>query len=225
MRRRLTHTSILAAHLKQLYDPELTSAQDLYLYDHPDVLALKARGQPLYEVFLTRLEPRIQVFADPALKKLRQSSSDLVECVLAGIDLYDTAPFGHLMCIGVGRYPHNMLRPFVGEDMDNYYERPENFDPLAVCAQVSRDHGLVFLDTKGKVFFRDFGTKKLGRRVGSKNGTWVNGVEPIQDLVIPWSNPDYLGIGGRIWVQTPLGLRKEHVFKLRYERRDENGPQ
>ena len=53
---------------------------------------------------------------------------------------------------------------------------PDELDPAAVCGQISRDHGLIFLDENARIFFRDFGTKKEGERKGSKNGTWVNGV-------------------------------------------------
>jgi hypothetical protein len=46
----------------------------------------------------------------------------------------------------------------------------------------------------------------------------VNGEKKVQDLVIPWGEGEYLGIGGRAWVRRDGELVKEHVFKLRYEK-------
>src|SRR5581483_8441454 len=124
-----------------------------------------------------------------------------IEPLLSEALLFDASGVGQLMCLGIGRYAHNLLRPFMGDDVDRYYDCPDELDPGALCGQISRDHGLIFLDDKARIYFRDFGTKKEGERKGSKNGTWINGEQKIQDLVIPWKEGDYLGIGGRAWVR------------------------
>ena len=46
---------------------------------------------------------------------------------------------GQLMCLGVGRYVHNMLRPFMGDSVDRYYDAPDGLDPGALCGQISPD--------------------------------------------------------------------------------------
>jgi hypothetical protein len=216
---RFQHTSIFSTHISKIHDPTVHSIRDFCLYDHPALEAIKRNHSPLFKIILTRLEPRICVYSDKNLKNTLEQSKDVTECILAEAPLYDTRHLGQLMCIGVGRFPHNLLRPFVGDQMEPYYEHPDLFDPSSLCAQISRDHGLVFLDLDGKVGFRDFGTKKAGKRSGSKNGTWINGEEPIQDLVILWNPDDYLGLGGRILIKGKNSddSRKEHLFKLRYE--------
>lgn len=221
---RFQHTSIFSTHLSKIHDPAVQSIRDFCLYDHPAIEAIKDSHLPLFKVTLTRLEPRVQVYSDKKLKNTVAQSEDMTECILAEVPLYDTRHLGQLMCVGVGRFPHNLLRPFVGDALDSYYEHPDLFDPSSLCAQISRDHGLVFLDLDGKVSFRDFGTKKKGKRSGSKNGTWINGEDPIQDLVMNWEASDYLGLGGRVWVkgEGDEEARKEHFFKLRYEVSDEN---
>lgn len=214
--RRFTHTSFLSSHLPRLHDPNVESIAEFCLYDHPAIEAIKAKQDPYIRVYLTRLEPRVRIFSDSDCRNTLACSEDMTECILTDIPIYDTRHLGQIMCVGVGRFPHNLLRPFIGDEIDSYYEHPDLYDPSAICAQISRDHGLVFLDLDGKVAFRDFGTKKEGKRAGSKNGTWINGEEPIQDLVIRWQQTDYLGLGGRIWVDGPE-RHKEHFFKLRYE--------
>lgn len=221
---RFHHTSIFSVHLERLHDPAVDSIKDFALYDHPAIEAIKQVAPPICKVVLTRLEPRVRVYSDESLRNTLQCSEDVTECILTETYLYDTRHLGQLMCIGVGRYEHNLLRPFVGDRIDEYYEHPELYDPESLCAQISRDHGLVFLDPRGGVAFRDFGTKKEGSRKGSKNGTWVNGNEPIQGLVIPWRPEDFLGIGGRVWVKKGEETLKEHFFKLRYEYLSPNEP-
>jgi hypothetical protein len=158
--------------------------------------------------------------SDPTATKSSHDASPpgKVEPLLSEALLFDASQVGQLMCLGIGRYSHNLLRPFMGEDAERYYDAPDELDPGALCGQISRDHGLIFLDDQARIFFRDFGTKKEGARKGSKNGTWINGAQKIQDLVIPWMEGDYLGIGGRAWVRRDGELVKEHVFKLRYEK-------
>ena len=134
--------------------------------------------------------------------------------------IVDASSVRQITCLGVGRFPHNALRPYVGEDPKAYYDDPERFDPGCLCGQISRDHGLVFVDGTGQVKFRDFGTEKTGGRDGSKNGTWIDGRQPVRDVVIDWVPGTYLGLGGRVWVHRDGQLVKEHVFKLRYERLD-----
>jgi hypothetical protein len=217
--RRFHHTSVFLTQYAALTDPELDSFPDFCLYDHPALEALKGRAEPICRVFLTRLEPRVRVYADAGLKTTIECSDDVSECVLSQALLYDTRPLGQIMCIGLGRFPHNLLRPFIGDDVEAYYHHPELYDPGSVCAQVSRDHALLFLDEQGQLLFRDFGTKKAGQRGGSKNGSWINGAEPIQDSVITWLADDFLGVGGRVTLRDEQGEeRKEHYFKLRYER-------
>lgn len=212
------HTSIFSTQVEKLHDPNLKSFPEFCLYDHPAIEAICKSSEPIFKVCLTRLEPSVRVYSDARMTNTVACSEQVSEVILTEIPIYDTKHLGQLMCVGVGRFPHNLLRPFVGDSMHSYYEHPELFDPSALCAQVSRDHGLIFLNTDGRLLFRDFGTKKKGRRSGSKNGTWINGEEPIQDLVINWSHEDFLGVGGRILVETADGPRKEHYFKLRYER-------
>lgn len=218
------YTSIFSTNLTRLHDPNLKSFQDFCLFDHPDLLALRETDRPLFKVYLTRLEPRVRVYSDESFHNEVACSQEVSECILTEIYLYDTRHLEQIMCVGIGRYPHNLLRPFVGDDLVSYYAEPEVQDPDAICAQISRDHGLVFIDENSKLFFRDFGTKKKGQRSGSKNGTWVNGREPIQDYIIPWREGDYLGVGGRVWVQGETELRKEHYFKLRFEKVDPQEP-
>jgi hypothetical protein len=225
--KRFSDSSILIQSFSKLFDPELTSSAEICLYDEPSIQELKARKPARFRVFMTRLEPRVKIYSDEKLTNTVAVSKDYAENTIAEGDatlelgsayLFDASGIGRLMCIGVGRYPHNLLRPFIGESADAYYDSPDAFDPDCVCGQISRDHGLVFLDDKANIYYRDFGTKKEGKRRGSKNGTWLNGEEAIRDLVIRWHEGDYLGIGGRAWVRRDGQLVKEHVFKLRYER-------
>lgn len=224
--RRFTDSSIFIKDLGKVYEENLKSSAEICLYDHPALQELKKTKAARFRVYLTRLEPRITVYKDADMKDPLAISRDLAENTIAQSEasclsealLFDASAVGQLMCLGVGRYAHNLLRPFMGTDLDRYYDAPDELDPGALCGQISRDHGLVFLDDKARIFFRDFGTKKEGERKGSKNGTWINGVQKIQDLVVPWNEGDYLGLGGRAWVRRDGELVKEHVFKLRYEK-------
>ncbi len=235
--RRFSDSSIFVKDLNKVYDEDLRSSAEICLYDHPALQELKKSKSARFRVYLTRLEPRITIFKDEKMTDPLAVSRDLAENTIAqsetGPDaaqrkggepclsealLFDASGVGQLMCLGVGRYAHNMLRPFMGASADSYYDKPDDLDPGALCGQISRDHGLIFLDDQAQIFFRDFGTKKEGARRGSKNGTWVNGTDQIRDLVIPWREGDYLGIGGRAWVRKEGELVKEHVFKIRYER-------
>lgn len=218
-------SSVLLSHVAQLYDESLTSSAEICLYDDPLLAQLKHSAQPRYRVFMTRLEPKVKVYADAGLQQTVAASREMAECEIgigepgspAEAFIYDATSVGQLMCLGVGRYPHNQLRPYVGDDPDAYYRRPEDFDPACVCGQISRDHGLIFLSPEGRLCFRDFGTKKSGSRQGSKNGTWVNGTSHVRNTVIEWREGDYLGLGGRVWVEREGERVKEHVFKLRFE--------
>lgn len=227
--RRFSDSSIFIKDLGRVYDEALKSSSEICLYDHPAIQELKKSKTARFRVYLTRLEPRITVYRDEKMTDPMAVSKDLVENTIssseAGVEpqlseafLFDASGVGQLMCLGVGRYAHNLLRPYMGSDVDAYYRAPEDHDPGSLCGQISRDHGLVFLDDEARIYYRDFGTKKDGHRAGSKNGTWINGEERIRDLVIPWHEGDYLGIGGRAWVKRDGVLAKEHVFKLRYER-------
>ncbi len=239
--RRFTDSSIFSKDLGKLYDEDTRSSAEICLYDHPALQELKKSKSARFRVYLTRLEPRITIYRDAKMKDPIAVSHDLAENVISSVGgsvnaeaaprpesggepclsealLFDASGVGQLMCLGVGRYSHNMLRPYMGPDADNYYDHADELDPGALCGQISRDHGLIFLDDKAQIFFRDFGTKKAGMRHGSKNGTWVNGQDRLQDLVIPWKEGDYLGLGGRAWVRREGELVKEHVFKLRYEK-------
>ena len=225
-KRRFSDSSVELSSYSKLFDETVTSSAEICLYDDPALQELKRTQTPRFRIYMPRLEPRIKVYSDAALTNTVAYSNDVAECLIAEGEpaavaegfLFDASSVGQVMCLGVGRFPHNQLRPFVGEDPDRYYEEPERFDPSAICGQISRDHGLVFLASDGTIKFRDFGTKKDGRRKGSKNGTWVNGERRVQDTVFDWREGDYLGIGGRVWVRKDGDLQKEHVFKLRYER-------
>jgi hypothetical protein len=227
-KRRFGDSSIFIKDLNKVYDESLRSSAEICLYDHPALQELKKNRTARYRVYLTRLEPRVQIYKDASMKEPLAVSRDLAENTIAQGEtgepqlsealLFDASGVGQVMCLGVGRYPHNVLRPYMGDDIENYYREPERLDPDALCGQISRDHGLVFLDEKAAIYFRDFGTKKDQGRHGSKNGTWINGTQRIQDVVIPWKEGDYLGLGGRAWVRREGELVKEHVFKLRYER-------
>ncbi|MBL4848673.1 MAG: FHA domain-containing protein [Planctomycetes bacterium] len=219
-------SSILLAQVSQLYDQSLTSSSEICLYDDPMLADLKSRQTPRFRVYLTRLEPRVKVYADAAMEQTVAYSGDMAEVEISGGDpaapvaegfLYDATSVGQLMCLGVGRYPHNQLRPYVGDDVEDYYRRPDDYDPNCVCGQISRDHGLIFLSPEGRICFRDFGTKKTDGRKGSKNGTWVNGESQVRNTVIEWREGDYLGLGGRVVIQGDGKRLKEHVFKLRFE--------
>lgn len=236
-KRRFSDSSIDLSDYSKLYDESLTSSSEICLWDHPSLADVKRRQPARYRVYLTRLEPKIRVYSDEKMTNTVAFSREVAECMIAegtavataeagdgahtpvaeGF-LFDASSVGRLMCLGVGRYPHNLLRPFVGDDVERYYENPDSFDPSSICGQISRDHGLVFLDAQGGIKYRDFGTKKLGSRAGSKNGTWINGERRIHNTVTEWREGDYLGLGGRVWVQREGQLVKEHVFKLRYDR-------
>jgi hypothetical protein len=224
--RRLSDSSVDLSEVYKLYDESLTSSAEICLYDHPSLQLVKANQKPRFRVYLTRLEPRIRIYSDARMTRTVACSRDVAECVLSEGEggqpteafLYDASSVGQVMCLGVGRYPHNQLRPFVGDSVAAYYDDPDQIDPACICGQISRDHGLVFLSTDGTVRFRDFGTKKSGRRGGSKNGSWINGEYRLQNGVVDWREGDYLGIGGRVWVRRDGQLVKEHVFKLRYEK-------
>ena len=226
MARRFSDSSIEISNYTRLYDEELTSSAEICLYDHPAIQQVKSEQAPRYRVYMTRLEPKVRVYADAKMTQTVAYSREMAECMIAEAStnaplaegyLFDAAAAGQLMCLGVGRYPHNLLRPFVGDDIDHYYDEPDELDPACICGQISRDHGLVFLDASGAIRYRDFGTKKRGNRNGSKNGTWVNGEHRVQNTVVDWRPGDYLGIGGRVWVRRGGELVKEHVFRLRYE--------
>jgi len=227
-KRRFSDSSIDVSNYSRLYDETLTSSAEICLYDDPALQEIKDKQPPRFKVFLTRLEPKIRVYSDEKLTQTVAYSREVAECMIAEGEatavaeafLFDATDVGQLMCLGVGRYPHNLLRPYVGEDLDRYYDDPDSLDPACICGQISRDHGLVFLDTQGAIKYRDFGTKKSGRRGGSKNGTWINGETRLQNGVVEWSPGDYLGLGGRVWVRRDGDLVKEHVFKLRYEKLD-----
>jgi hypothetical protein len=219
-------SSILLSHIAKLYDESLTSSSEICLYDDPQLAELKRSQTPRFRVFLTRLEPRYRVYADAKMTQTVAYSREVAEHEIATGEpeavaeafLYDATSVGQLMCLGIGRYPHNQLRPFVGENQESYYRDPDHFDPSCICGQISRDHGLIFLSPDdGKIRFRDFGTKKQGAREGSKNGTWVDGHDRVRNTVIDWEPGTYLGIGGRVWVRRQDRLVKEHVFKLRFE--------
>ena len=224
-RRRLSDSSVDLSNYGKLFDETLHSSAEICLYDHPELKKLIEEKEPRFRVFLTRLEPRVRVYSDAKLTNTVAYSRDVAECTIADGSpervaeafLYDATSVGQVMCLGVGRFPHNQLRPFVGEDLDRYYDDPDDLDPACICGQISRDHGLVFLSQEGTVKFRDFGTKKRGARDGSKNGSWINGEYRIQNTVFDWNPGDYLGLGGRVWVRRNDKLIKEHVFKLRYE--------
>ena len=226
--RRFTDSSIELRDSHRLYDHSLTSSAEICLYDDPALKRLKETQRPRYRVFMTRLEPKVKVFADEAMTKAVAYSREVAEYEIAQGEpdvaegfLFDASSVGQLMCLGVGRFPHNQLRPYVGDRLSSYYDDPEGLDPACICGQISRDHGLVFLDESGGIKFRDFGTKKKGSRRGSKNGTWINGDYRIQNNVFQWKKGDYLGLGGRVWVRREGELLKEHVFKLRFEALEE----
>jgi pSer/pThr/pTyr-binding forkhead associated (FHA) protein len=223
-------SSILQSDRSRLYDPDLAAPDQICLYDDPALRDLKKRARPMLRVVLLRLRSRVKEAADERSASLRTTTGVSREVAEEALDdgvtaqelqdvlLFDASGIGQLMCVGVGRYPHNALRPYVGDDPDVFYFSPESLDRRSVCRQVSRDHGLIFLDEHVNVYYRDFGTRRRGRRRGSKNGTWINGSDRIRDLVVPWREGDYLGIGGRIWVRRGGTLAKEHVFQLRYGR-------
>lgn len=226
-KRRFTDSSIELSDYSRLYDETLTSSAEICLFDHPSLQEIKDKQPPRFRVYMTRLEPKIRVYADEKMTHTVAYSREVAECLIAegtatvaeGF-LFDATSVGQVMCLGVGRYPHNLLRPFVGDDVERYYENPDALDPACICGQISRDHGLVFLGNDGRIKYRDFGTKKDGARNGSKNGTWVNGEQRVHNTVCEWREGDYLGLGGRVWVRRDGDLVKEHVFKLRYERLD-----
>ncbi len=229
-KRRFTDSSIDVSHYSRVYDESLTSSAEICYYDHPALQEIKEKKAARYRVYMTRLEPKIRVYADAEMRQTVAYSKEVAECMIAEsitqrslmeCYLFDAAEVGQLMCLGVGRYPHNLLRPYVGDDIDSYYDDPDTLDPACICGQISRDHGLVFMDSEGTIKYRDFGTKKRETRSGSKNGTWVNGEYRVQNAVFEWKEGDYLGLGGRVWVRREGELVKEHVFKLRYERFEE----
>jgi hypothetical protein len=223
-RKRFSDSSISIADHGRIYDESLSSSAEICLYDHPALAEVKKSQAARYRVYMTRLEPRVRVYDDEKLTNTIAYSREVAECEIAdGLAtvaeclLFDASSVGQIMCLGVGRFPHNLLRPFVGDDVERYYENPDVLDPGGVCGQISRDHGLVFLDRDGKIRYRDFGTKKVGGRAGSKNGTWIDGAMKIQNAVTDWQPNQYLGLGGRVWVRREGELVKEHVFKLRYD--------
>ncbi len=223
--RRFSDSSIEISSSSRLYDETLTSSAEICQWDHPALEEVRRHQTPRVRVYLTRLEPKFKLYADSRMTHTIAVSREVDEHQIASGEarpvaeglLFDATTVGRLMCVGVGRFPHNLLRPFVGDDPDLYYERPEALDPACVCGQISRDHGLVFLDPDGQVRYRDFGTKKDGRRRGSKNGTWIDGERPLKATVHTWAPDEYLGLGGRVWVRRDGELVREHVFKLRYE--------
>lgn len=227
-RKRFSDSSVELSDYSRLYDESLTSSAEICLFDHPALQDLKDKQPPRFRVYMTRLEPKIRVYADEKMTQTVAYSREVAECMIAegtatvaeGF-LFDASSIGQVMCLGVGRYPHNLLRPFVGDDVERYYESPDALDPACICGQISRDHGLVFLGSDGRIKYRDFGTKKEGSRHGSKNGTWVNGEQRVQNSVTDWTDGTYLGLGGRVWVRRDGQLVKEHVFKLRYDKVDE----
>jgi len=106
------------------------------------------------------------------------------ETVLARAHLYDiTQHTTKAHIIGIGRYDQNIFRPYL-----------EKAGELPLDNLVSREHGLIFLDSKeGKpqVFYHDIGTEKKG----STNGTLVNDKKILQNEILPWDQKDYLSMG------------------------------
>ncbi len=104
------------------------------------------------------------------------------DTILAKSNLYDLTSYGKTHCIGIGRFMENLFRPVTADE--------ERIDRL-----VSREHGLVMLlkDNKGKpcVHYHDIGTQHKG----STNGTYINDVFPLHNVVHPWPQKDYLSMG------------------------------
>lgn len=121
------------------------------------------------------------------------------ETLLAKSNLYDLAPYGKTHCLGIGRYEENIFKPYIHD------KHPDGL--------VSREHGLVMLlrDNKGKpcVHYHDIGTQHKG----STNGTYVNDIFPLHNVVHPWPHNDYMSMGNyRVFENKDV-----RSFRVRYK--------
>lgn len=193
-------TAITICNIAKLTEPRNTY-MDLLLFDEKEVQNRVKDAKPYASVTLTRLDPKVEYFADKKHTQSLVHLFDYVETVLVRKYLYDLSDIGRAMCLAIGRYPHNHLRPFMANS-------DETLDPF-----VSREHGLIFLNENCEVCYHDIGTFKKG----STNGTKQNDTSLVKDEIIHWQPQDYFGLG-----QTLNLIRcNERIFESKYKLRFE----
>ena len=175
----------------KLEDPRTETILDLLKDSDPRVAGFISKSRPLGMIRLVAVIPEATFGIQNADPMWREVTIDEVP-------IYDLSPIERLICIGVGRYAENHLRPRCPLGQDSHMG-------------VSREHGVAYVKD-GILTYRDIGTF----RKGSTNGTTVNGGETFFNSVIPWQAGDYLGIGAmvsKVW-----GLRgiEGNVYRLRF---------
>jgi hypothetical protein len=85
------------------------------------------------------------------------------------------------------------------------FGRYDNLDVSFDDIVVSREHGLVIF-AGGYPLYCDFGTLDNGERHGSRNGTYVDGLEKIRDAMIMWMPGQTLSFGGKLG-----GIRRNRI--------------
>lgn len=189
---RSLHYSYIDLHdARKLEDPTTETILDLLKFADPRVSRFIQANRPFGVLRLLAVIPASAEGASELSHAVR-------EVTLEEVPIYDLSSLGHLMCVGVGRYAQNQLRPRCILEQDSHLS-------------VSREHGVIYVQ-QGKLMYRDIGTF----RKGSTNGTTVNGKNPFFNSVIDWQPGDYLGIGGMINKVWQLGNSEGNVFRLRF---------
>ncbi|NUM35100.1 MAG: FHA domain-containing protein [Candidatus Brocadiae bacterium] len=193
-------TAITFKDIAKLTQPRNTYL-DILLFDEQQVKEKISNSKPIVKVVLTRMEPRQKYFLDsrrfmPVLESLHYTEWIVIEKFL-----YDLSDIGRAMCLAVGRFNHNHLRPFLSEDQGD-------MDPF-----VSREHGLIFVNEKRQICYHDIGTFKKG----STNGTKLNDLSLVKNEIITWNAHEYFGLGESLNIVKTKERVMESKFKLRFQ--------
>ncbi len=190
---------------------DFTGCTGLVAPDDPEVKEMTEELDPAYRVFITELCPKFKLSIGEEGKDETVMVSDVVtDCIINEINLYDLSSRGKAMYITVGREHDNHLNPLDGYPSRVNVRKYKHIRDRTVI--ISRYHGIVFLDMRGDIFYKD------GMKEGSKNGTWLNGVYNIQNKVIRWEPGVFLGFGSNLDVIKDGMPRTTRCFKLSYER-------
>ncbi len=193
-------TSITIPDIYSLLKPRETY-MDILLFDEQSVKDIVKNSKPIARVYFSRLDPNYIYFSDKERRNPILFSHQYSEVMLKEHELFDLSSIGRAMCLAVGRYPHNHLRPFM-------LNSEENLDPF-----ISREHGLIFLNENLQVCYHDIGTFKKG----STNGTKQNDLSLVKNNIIYWSPKDYFGLGRSMNIIRGYDRVIESKYKLRFE--------
>jgi pSer/pThr/pTyr-binding forkhead associated (FHA) protein len=174
---------------------------DILLFDEKEVQEKIKDAEPVARVFITRLEPSQRFFDNETRIIPVLESVNYTEVVIKEKLVYDLWDLERAMCVTMGRFSHNNLRPFLNDDAID-------MDPF-----VSREHGLIFLNEKRRLCYHDIGTFKKG----STNGTKLNDISVVKNEITRWEEDEYFGLGETLNVFKEGARITESKFKLRYE--------